>query len=33
MTGIIFISWWRDVLREAVGGKHTEIVRKGLTIG
>ena len=33
MTSVIFISWWRDVLREAVGGKHTEVVRKGLTIG
>jgi heme/copper-type cytochrome/quinol oxidase subunit 3 len=30
---VVFIGWWRDVLREAHGGYHTKYVQKGLTIG
>lgn len=33
MTLLVFICWWRDVLREASGGKHTKLVQQGLTIG
>lgn len=30
---VILIIWWRDVIREAIGGFHTEIVQKGIQIG
>ena len=29
----VAIGWWRDVLREALGGYHTRRVRQGLTMG
>jgi hypothetical protein len=30
---IIAILWWRDLIREAIGGFHTLAVQRGLTIG
>lgn len=30
---VIFTLWWRDVIREGMGGKHTKYVQKGITIG
>ena len=30
---IILIVWWRDIIREAIGGYHTFIVQKGILIG
>lgn len=31
--GQISILWWRDVIREAKGGYHTEMVQRGIQIG
>lgn len=30
---ILITFWWRDVIREAIGGFHTKIVQKGIYIG
>lgn len=30
---LIAFQWWRDVIREAKGGYHTQIVQRGLQIG
>lgn len=29
----VFTFWFRDIMREGTGGKHTKSVQKGLTIG
>src|SRR3954466_13125856 len=30
---LVSLSWWRDIIREAIGGFHTLAVQRGLTIG
>lgn len=30
---VVMIVWWRDVVREAIGGYHTSIVQQGIYIG
>jgi len=29
----LFIVWWRDIIREAIGGYHTTTVQRGILIG
>jgi Cytochrome c oxidase subunit III len=33
IIGVLLSLWWKDVLRESIGGYHTVIVQKGITIG
>ena len=30
---MVFYSWWRDIINEALEGSHTRIIQRGLLIG